>query len=380
MYATFFLIPSFLCLLDHLGVGLSLIGWVVVWVNATSFFVGFSTGIFACCRLKLNTFQKFNSDDIDFFKYFNVLGILFFISFSVALFDFFRVIFLIGSVDIFSLAREYEKMFLAFTPLNYLYFISILIPALSVIGFTFDKSRSSKYKYFMYLSFVACLLCGNKVNFIIAMLICAFTYSLVVKEIKYKVLLVFLLGLISIFVTVSFLRQGEELFLNNYSELIYIIFEKIAFYIVWNYKNLENIFILNVIGDFDFPFLGFLSRVYSILSGNYEGVAPMNADDNGAFYLENSSYNLITYAGSIYISYGGILGLIFINWILGISSFWFYRRYIRLNDFYSLMLLTICMTIIALFFSAFELFRPQFIYFTMLLYFISKLINKRTCG
>ncbi len=376
VYATAWILPSNLNLITvHQDAHLSYLGWGIVWMGFILFVFGYTAILFNIRRpisytnyykrVGLSRLTKIANRKL----FFQITLSLFFISLIATSINLGRVFSRFGIHGTFLVGREYEYIFAAYTPLNYLYFLNLLVIGLAITGLCLKCKRRRAMKIILFVSLITTLLIGHKITFIIGLLILIYAYSLLRLKIKKRYIIAFLFSIIMVFALVSFIRKG-----SNLSEVKSSLGSEFQAYIVYNYRNLENLIALGSNGVKPFglenlPFYNIIERIFNIISGDIEGRKIFAADEYADYFIVNPHYILSTYLSYFYLQHGYI-GLIWGPFLIGLVAALLYLKLLRRPNVFVLMANVIYFCMLTFSFSAFEFFRPQFLYLLFLSFLI----------
>jgi len=375
VYATFFILPSNLNLITSFDdARLTYSGWWPIWTGSVFFGLGYLTYLAGVLksnnvatyakRARLNRFGGVVNGK----NYLQIVILLFVVSSAACFINMARVVSMYG-YDLFSIGRTYEVVFAAYTPLNYLYFLNLLVIALATIGAHFHHKAGKLFKVLLFISLLETLLIGQRSTFIIGLFIFIYAELLILLRIK-KIYLIFAIASIAIvFLLIQLLREDAQN-LGDFDVMNYLS-SGIESYIVYNYKNLENIVRLQVVEAPGLPFLGYIERVIGLLAGDFKGVVNEASGENAPYYLVNPSYNVTTYLPYLYMKYGGYIGIIGGSYLIGVVAAMLYLRLYSRPTLFIFLVNVIYLCMLTVTFSAFEFFRPQFLYLILVSLIVS---------
>lgn len=375
VYAVFFIFPSNLNLITSFDEArLTYSGWWPIWVGSIFFGFGYLTYLTGVLgsnnvvtyakRARLNRFEGVVNGK----NYFQIVAFLFVVSSVACFINMARVVSTYG-LDIFSIGRTYEIVFGAYTPLNYLYFLNLLVIPLATIGIHFHHKAAKLLKVMLFVSLFETLLIGHKSTFMYGLFIFIYCNLLILLRIKKIYFFLAAILILGVFLLVGVLRETATGFGDT--DVISYLRSGIESYVVYNYKNLENVVRLQVVESTEVPLLGYIERVMGFFSGHIETVVVESTGESGAYYLANPAYNVTTYIPYLYTKYGGYVGIVGGSYLIGVvAAMLYFRLYSRPTLFIFLVnVIYLCMLTVS--FSAFEFFRAQFLY----LIFVSFLIG-----
>ena len=365
VYTTFFTFPSSINLVSY-NVEISLQDWmyfllICVWI---SFFLGYITAIFLIGRNYAIISNK------NFYRFNNLLNkkfILKLISFSIisstaTLLCLYFVYNDIG-FEFYSLGRQYELSFGKYTIVNYLYYINlaVLITCSLVVCFDFNFRYRSLCFILGFSAFIQCVLNGQKSLILIAILFILYSFYMIKNKINIFFLFFFILLVPIIFLIVGLLRNPDNSEIASFG----YINSTIESYITYNYKNLENIILLDYSDNSGIPFIGYYFKIINFFDGNFQSLILI--DDTVPPYLENKDFNVITYLGPIYKSFFGIPGTFLITYLISLFCSYTFFLFFKKPTIFLYSLNVILLTTLSLTFSAFEFYRLQFWFIAILL-------------
>jgi oligosaccharide repeat unit polymerase len=377
IFVTFFLLPSNINLITTFNEArLSWLGWSVIWIGTFSFLFGYLTYfVFGWNVAKFRIYDKrfrLNclANVVNSKRYFEVVFILFILSLCAFLINVDRVYSELGS-DFLKFGRSVEIIFGRYTLINYLYFLNLLVIALSVIGVRYSK-RNYTFNIFLFFSIFETLFHGNKSTFIIGILIMVYCRLLFDMKVKFQAIVYLVFSVVIIFYVVAIVRLGNDYIYSV--DIIDFLMSNIESYIVYNYKNLENIVFLQAVDDNLFPLFFYIFKFVDILNG---GLAIANDPVfDSPYFLVNAGYNVITYLGALYLNYGGFAGIIIGSLLIGLFAAYFFVKLYSKPSLFIFVLNVLYFIVLTLSFSAFEFFRAQFLYLLLITYFLSFLFRQ----
>ena len=359
---------------------LVLSGWALVWCA----FVGFLVGYLSPSAVRLNRktraregyASRLNAalrSQIDSEGYRKSILILFALCTGATMLNLMRVIRAFGPLGILSGGRAYEFTFAKYTPLNYLFFLNLAVIGLCAAAsyYTSDAKIRHRISIVGVLSLLQTVLMGHKITFLIGMMVLVFTSSLIRLTIGRRTVVLFVAGVVGIFVLVSVLRERGDT-TSAWDGLR----RRIEAYVVYNYKNLENLVRVQPLSAPNSLQIGsqareILARIGAILGGSFEGVQRNLSAGSRPSFLVNPAYNLATYLAYFYqsLSYAGLLAGPF---LVGLASRLVYDRLVFRPTLFLLFANVVLCLMVAFSFSAFEFTRPQFWYILAVFYLVSR--------
>jgi hypothetical protein len=372
VFATFFFLPSNINLITTFDEArLSWLGWKIIWAGTISFWFGYLTYfVFGWNVASFSIYDKryhLNrlANVVNSRFYFQVVFILFFLSLCAFLVNIGRVYSELG-VDFIKSGRSVEIVFGRYTLINYIYFLNLLVIILSVIGARFS-TKTYILNLLLFFSLFETLFHGNKSTFMIGILIITYCRLLFVMKVKFEAIIYLALSIGIIFYLVAIVRLGND-YLDDIDVIGFLLLN-IESYIVYNYKNLENIVYLQAVGDDLFTLFVHVTRVVSILTG--DAVATKDIVFDSPYYLINPGYNVVTYLGALYLNYGGFAGIIIGSLLIGLFSAYIFVKLFIKPTLFMFVLNVVYLVILTLTFSAFEFLRAQFLYILLISYIVS---------
>ena len=380
VYAIFFIFLSNLNLVTSIDEAhLIVSGWWPIWTGAGSFILGYLTRCAFSPKVNnLNTYARRIKLDIklrdivDSANYLKMVLLLSVVVLFVSLTNLGRVISIYG-LDFLSIGRMYEIEFAAYTPLNYLYFLVLLNIALSTLGGHFHSGSANLFRLLSIVAMVETLLIGQKSTFIFGLFIFIYTKLLILLKVSKAYVILAIVSICAVFLAIYLLREGSEGRGSN--DLFAYLRSGIESYIVYNYKNLENIVTLDVVGAFEFPLQGHFERLIRILTGDFKGVVVTSTGADAPDFLINPGYNVLTYLGSLYLTYGGYFGIIGGSYAIGFVAAMLYLRLYSRPTLFVFFVNVIYFCMLTVTFSAFEFLRAQFLYLIVVSFIVDLFVK-----
>ena len=359
-------------------------GWLIIW----SAFVAFVMGYIAFLAFRPS--RSLSASDSRRARFDSVLGgsansigyqrsvwLLLFLCSAATAINAARVLRIIGLRGLLTAGRAYELVFAQYTPLNYVYFLSLAVIGLAVVGGYYAREARVRdaMRLACFLALCETVLIGHKITFLIGLLILAFCSGLLRTTVSRRLIIGVFGGVVGIFVLVSILRNGGSSG-GTWDRLV----ANIAAYVDYNFKNLENFARINRIVDFDphggSHMLQILSRLGSILSGSLQGVTPGSAE--GAFpdWLANPAYNLATYLVD-FIARFSYFGVFLGPFLIGFGSHWAFDRLTFKPSVFLFFFNVVLFLMLAFTFSSFEFLRPQFLFLIGVFWLVQRSVKGR---